>query len=99
MALLLVFKGIRQNALVRAAIIMNPGLVGLCAGTAFVAKDYAPALTSPLLYATVALVLVSLPIAIIFIPRALLEQYKDGSVNPDELADPAAPKSDPKDNW
>ena len=68
------FFFIKENSAVLMATVINPGLVGLFAGSAFITKSLAPTLTKPLLFIALGLILLSLPILIIFVPRAILEQ-------------------------
>lgn len=84
------FKFIRNNSVILIGTLINPGLVGLCAGGAFIVKSFSPSLTNPLLFVTVGLILISLPIIIIFLPRAMMEQMaaqNDQSARSGEDAD------------
>lgn len=75
-------KFIRNNTVILVATLINPGLVGTFAGLAFIAKSLSPSLTNPLLFITIGLILISLPIIIIFLPSAMMEQMDQQSPKP-----------------
>jgi hypothetical protein len=67
------FKPIRSHPVVLTTVIINPGLVGLFAGAAFLAREYAPTLTTGLMIIAIGLIALSLPLVVIFAPRAIME--------------------------
>ena len=71
------FEFIRNNPILLLSAILNPFLVGFFAGSAFLVKSAAPTLANPLFFVAVGLILLSLPLIVIFVPRAVLEYYAE----------------------
>lgn len=68
------FSFIRDNAVMKVTVCLNPGLVGFLAGSAFITHVSAPEISKPLLYAALALIVFTLPVVTIFLPKTVIEE-------------------------